>query len=60
MHLAASAGNVEAVQFYLENLNWDKNPGIQIEGNLKGRGPMHLAAEAGKLKVVQLMKQHLG
>ena len=60
MHVAASAGKVEAVQFYLENLNRDKNPGVQIEGNLKGRGPMHLAAEAGKLEVVQLMKQHLG
>ena len=60
MHVAASAGQVEAVQFYLENLNRDKNPGFQIEGNLKGRGPIHLAAEAGKLEVVQLMKQHLG
>ena len=60
MHVAASAGKVEAVQFYLENLTQDKNPGVQIEGNLKGKGPMHLAAEAGKLEVVQLMKQHLG
>ena len=60
MHYAAEKGNLGAIQFYLEHLSIDKNPGIQVEGKFKGRTPMHIAAEHGNLEMVQMIKYSLG
>ena len=56
MHQSAMDGVVEDIQFYLDHLCHEKNPGARIEGKFKGLTPMHAAALHGHLNVVQLIK----
>ena len=44
----------------MDNLCLDKNPGVKIDGKLKGLTPMHAAAKHGHLKVVQMIKTQTG
>ena len=60
MHFAAKENNVDAISFYLEKLNVNKNPGLQAAGVSKGRTPMHQAAANGNLQIVKLIKNKLG
>ena len=57
MHLAAKNGNVEIVQFHMEQLSIDKNP--ETQKSKIGLTPMHIAAKFGQLEVVQQIKNHL-
>ena len=60
MHVAAKNGDLNSVQFYLEHLTIDKNPGSYLKGYYKGITPLHTAASHGKLQVVQQIKNQLG
>ena len=60
MHFAAIENLVDAISFYLEKLNVNKNPGLQAAGVSKGRTPMHQAAANGNLQIVKLIKNKLG
>ena len=61
MHQSAKEGNIEDLEFYLDNLRFDKNPESRIRDGHNGQKnpgltPMHLAAENGHLELVQLIQ----
>ena len=59
MHQSAKEGNIEDLEFYLDNLRFDKNPESRIKDGHNGLTPMHLAATNGHLEVVQLIKSKI-
>ena len=56
MHYSAMEGNLDDIEFYLNHLNYEKNPKTKIEGANMGCTPMHIAAKHGHLEAVQMIK----
>ena len=61
MHLAAKNGNVDAIEFFIQNLTIDQNPSLHgtLQVFQKGMTPMHIGASHGNLEIVKLIKDRL-
>ena len=59
MHFSAMEGNLDDIEFYLNHLNYEKNPRTKIEGADMGCTPMHISAKYGHLEAVQMIKNSI-
>ena len=60
LHYAAEDGKLSIVQWYMENLEGDKNPPIKSnDDKLKGRTPLHWAALRGDIEMYKVISDLL-